>query len=84
MSNIRHVVQASTSWRILEALYGEERLSFADIRRATGTTTGNLQYHLKKLKEEGLISHKKSVPNARRAYSFYSLTASGREKLSEV
>ncbi|MHA1971361.1 MAG: transcriptional regulator [Candidatus Hodarchaeales archaeon] len=65
---------------ILMLLHFQNALTFSSIQKGLGVTSGNLNTHLSRLKEEGLILSQKAFVNLR-PRTIISITPAGRKAL---
>jgi DNA-binding MarR family transcriptional regulator len=67
---------------IVSALAANEALTFSELKKAFGSTDGNLSVHARKLEDAGFIACEKSF-DGRIPKTTYRLTASGRRALQK-
>ena len=65
--------------QIAAYLAGRGEATFAELKRALAATDGNLDAHLTKLIEGGVVESRKETPAGGRPQTVFSLTANGRD-----
>jgi DNA-binding MarR family transcriptional regulator len=75
------VIHSQVRLAVLSILVSAKKAEFSYLRKAIGTTDGNLSTHLSKLEEAGYISVKKSF-KGKKPLTTCSLTEKGRDAFS--
>ncbi len=82
IQKIDPIIHERVRLAILVLLAESDSLDYNSLKRILKTSDGNLVSHLRKLEDNGLISVTKSF-KGRRPRTTYSITDSGRARLSE-
>lgn len=80
--SLDRLVHDRTRLAIVSALAANDRLSFGELKAATGATDGNLSVHARRLEEAGYLQAAKSFAG-RTPRTDYRLTAAGRRALEK-
>src|SRR5262245_38756701 len=82
IESLDRIIHERARLAIVSALAAEPELTFAELRRATGLTDGNLSVQLRTLEDAGYVSLTKSEAGGRKSRTTARLTASGKKAFS--